>query len=261
MSEGAPPELIDAAQEQERANYRAFKDWRFLLSVLGAIIAVVGATVLIGAYINYENIEALKQQVEITYNTTRSADFESTATDGWHTYLLIVMITVIVIPLVGVPISYLYGTKIERAARNAKKGGDDETACAIAETAFTTYLIVSILALAGAVVAGVLAIHMWIMVANDTFGDSIFHFTLVLIGAWIAVGGHLILGGLHAFLAAKVRDVGVCETGGVRGAFGSVGRAVGRGARSVGRGARSVGRGVGRGARNVRKRMGFAQMG
>ena len=250
---GAPPELVEAAREQERSNYRAYKDWRFLLSVVGAIIAVVGATILIGAYINYENIEALKQQVEVTYNTTRSADFESTAAAGWHTYLLVVMITVIVIPLIGVPISYLYGSRSERAARQAEKNGEYETACTVADTAFITYLIVAILAFAGAIMAGVLAIHMWVMVANDTFGDSLFHFTLVLVGAWVAVGGHLLLGGLHAYLAAMVRDVSVCETGGIRGAFGRAGRAVGRGARSVGRG-------VGRGARNVRKRIGFAQM-
>lgn len=245
--------LVDAAREQERSNYRAFKDWRFLISVFGALIAVVGATILVAAYINYENIEALKQQVEITYNTTRSADFESTAAEGWHTYLLVVLIAVAVIPVLGVPISYLYGSRSERAAREAEKNGEYQTACAVADTAFITYLIVTILALIGAVGAGVLGIHMWIMVANDTFMDSEFHFTLVLVGAWLAAGGHLLLGGLHIYLCASVRSVGVCETGGIRGAFGRAGSAVGRGARSVGRGARSVGS-------RVRQRVGFAQM-
>lgn len=251
MAMGEPATVAEAIRSEEREEYRGYKDRRFLFSVAGALVAVIGATIMFAAYLNYENITALKQMVEVTYNTTRASDFEATAAKDWHAVLLATVITMYAIPIIGIPVSYLFGTRSERLARMAVKEGAQELACELASAAQIAYAIVAILAFAGAALGGTLAIHSTIMHENEFFMDADYHFLIVLIGAWISTGGHLIIVGLHIYQWIKVGGVAVCETSGVRGALG-------RGASNLRRGARSFGSSVSNRFGKVRRRVGFA---
>lgn len=246
-----PTTVAEAIKAEERDEYRGYKDRRYLFSVAGALIAVVGATIMFAAYLNYENITALKEMVEVTYNTTRASDFEATAAKDWHAMLLATFITAFAIPVIAIPVSYLFGTRTERLARMAVKEGAQELACELASAAQVAYAIVALLTFAGSALSATLAIHSTIMHENDFFMDADYHFLIVLIGGYIATGGLLVICGLHVYQWIKVGGVAVCETSGVRGAMG-------RGASNVSRGARSFGSSVGNKFSNLRQRVGFA---
>lgn len=240
-------EVTEAIQNEEKANYRSYKNWRTFLSLIGAVIAVAGVVVMIAAYVNYENIDALRVHVEETYqnDTFRGADFEDTAPVDWHSYLLVVIITCSVIPIVGPALGIAWGVGIEQRARENCKAVGKQFGTDQGKKAMVPYGIVTALALVGAIMCGVLAIHITIMHAGDTYMDADYHFLLVMIGSWITIGGHLILAGLYLFLTISAQDVCKVETGGVRGAYRKMRERVGRAGQAIRQAPGKVRRSVG----------------